>query len=163
MPDFGNSKLNRYNDRFFSQGVGSLSFSAVYHDLWHLSQMEKGRTEESVRQSADGLLFATRQAAPARSGDLRSGIIRLPDQEKTIFPRKVVYDIVIDRHMNDTFVKYTRSGKRYYYPASQEYGFRIGSGKRVPGLYYMRNTAMAYYVNHIENVVQGVTDMLEEL
>lgn len=163
MPDFGRSKLNRYTDRFYVDGFGRFAFSILYHDLHYLARMSGAQIEGPVRQSAAGLLFATRQAAPVRSGDLRSGIIQLPGKEKTSVFGKVVSDIVIDAGMNETFVKYTKDGTRYYYPASQEYGFRIGRGKRVPGLYYMRNTAMAYYAAHEENVVQGVMDMLEEV
>jgi hypothetical protein len=33
----------------------------------------------------------------------------------------------------------TKSGKRYYYPASQEYGFRTRSGVYVPGFHYLKN------------------------
>lgn len=163
MPDFGRSKLNRYQDQFFVTGIGRFSYSIQFHDMKALERMSDAHMEEPVRQSADRLLFATRQAAPVRSGDLRRGIIRAPGKEKTSVFGKVVNDLVFDGAMNDTFAKYTKSGIRYYYPASQEYGFRIGSGKRVPGLYYMRNTAMAYYATHEENVVQGVMDMLEEL
>ena len=163
MPDFGRSSLNRYTDRFYVDGIGRFSFSIQSPDLAHLARSSDAQIEGPVRQSAAGLLFATRQAAPVRSGDLRRGIIQLPGREKTPVFGKVVSDIVIDAGMNDTFVKYTKNGTRYYYPASQEYGFRIGRGKRVPGLYYMRNTAMAYYAAHEENVVQGVMDMLEEV
>ena len=163
MPDFGRSKLNRYQDQFFVTGIGRFSFSILYHDLKALERMSDAYMDAPVRQSAAGLLFATRQAAPVRSGDLRSGIIQLPGKEKTSVFGKVVNDIVIDAGMNDIFAKHTKSGKRYYYPASQEYGFRISRGRRVPGLYYMRNTAAAYYATHEENVVQGVMDMLEEL
>lgn len=163
MPDFGRSSLNRYTERFHAGGIGRFSFSAQYPDLKGFARMSDTRMEDPVRQSASGLLFATRAAAPVRSGDLQRGIIQLPGKEKTSVFGKVVSDIVIDAGMNDIFVKYSKSGERYYYPASQEYGFRIGRGKQVPGLYYMRNTAMAYYATHEEAVVQGVMDMLEEV
>ena len=163
MPDFGRSSLNRYTDRFYADGIGRFSFSIQYPDLKGLARTSEAHMEGPVRQSASGLLFATRAAAPVRSGALQRGIIQLPGKEKSSVFGKVVNDIVIDAGMNDIFVKYSKSGNRYYYPASQEYGFRVGRGKRVPGLYYMRNTAMAYYATHEENVVQGVMDMLEAL
>lgn len=141
----------------------AFSVQVRYPELADLARMSEAQIEGPVRQSVGGLLFAIRAAAPVRSGDLQSGIILLPGKEKTSVFGKVVHDIVIDAGMNETFVKYTKSGKRYYYPASQEYGFRIGKGKRVPGLYYMRNTSMAYYAAHEENVVQGVMKTLEEL
>lgn len=76
---------------------------------------------------------------------------------------KVVFDVTFDAAMNDKFVKLTKTGKRYYYPASQEYGFRIGRTRRKTGLYFMRDTAVAFYSEHENAVVDGVVDMLEDL
>ena len=163
MPDFGRSKLNRYTDRFYVDGFGRFAFSIYYHDLKALARTSEAQIEGVVRQSAAGLLFRTRAAAPYRTGALQSGLILAPGKERSALHGKVVNDIVFDAGMNETFVKYTKSGKRYYYPASQEYGFRISRGRRVPGLYYMRNTAAEYYGSHEEAVVEGVMEMLEEL
>lgn len=163
MPDFGNSGLRKYEDRFFVDGIGRFSFSIRYHDLAALSRMSEAGIEGPVRQSASGLMYRIRTSAPHRSGDLQRGLMVAPGREKTAVPGKIVNDIVFDRAMNDTFVKMSRSGKRYYYPASQEYGFRTVRGKRVPGLYYMRDTSAAFYSEHEENIVESVLDMLEEL
>jgi len=163
MPSFGNSSLRKYEDRFFVDGIGRFSFSIRYHDLQALSRMSEAQIEGPVRQSATGLAYQIRTAAPYRFGALRSGLMVAPGKERTATPGKVVNDIVFDRAMNHTFVKVSKSGKRYYYPASQEYGFRIGRGRRVPGLYYMRNTSAAFYSTHEENVVDSVLDILEDL
>lgn len=163
MPDWGNKSLCKYNDRFFVSGIGSFSFSILYHDLKALSRMSDAEIEGPVRQSATGLLFRIRANAPHRFGDLRSGLIVAPGHERSSSFGKIVNDIVFDAGMNDTFVKMSKSGKRYYYPASQEYGFRIGRGRRVPGLYYMRDTAAAYYSEHEEKMVESVMEILEDL
>ena len=163
MPDFGRSKLNRYTDRFYVDGFGRFAFSIHYHDLKALARTSEAQIEGTVRQSAAGLLFRTKEAAPYRTGALQSGLILAPGKERTPIHGKVVNDIVFDAGMNDTFVKYSKSGKRYYYPASQEYGFKIRKGKRVPGLYYMRNTAAEYYGTHENAVVDRVLEILEEL
>jgi len=163
MPDFGNSSLRKYEARFFINGIGQFSFSIRHHDLAALSRMSEAGIEGPVRQSATGLMYRIRTNAPYRYGTLQSGLIVAPGREKTAVPGKVVNDIVFDRAMNDRFVKVTRSGKRYYYPASQEYGFRIGRTRRQPGLYYMRNTSAAYFAEHENAVVESVLDMLEEL
>lgn len=163
MPSFGNRSLRKYEDRFYVDGIGRFSFSIRYHDLQALSRMSEAGIEAPVRQSASGLAYQIRTAAPHRSGDLRRGLIVAPGKERTAVPGKVVNDIVFDRGMNTTFVKTSRSGKRYYYPASQEYGFRIGRSKRKPGLYYMRDTSAAFFSTHEEAVVDSVLDMLEDL
>ena len=146
----------RYHGNAFSVHVR-------YSDLADLARTSDAQIEAPVRQSASGLLFATRQAAPVRSGALQSGLILMPGREKSAIHGKVVNDIVFDAGMNETFVKYSKDGTRYYYPASQEYGFGLRNGRRKSGLYYMRNTAAAYYATHEENVVSAVVKMLEEL
>jgi len=163
MPDFGNKSLRKYEDKFFVDGVGRFSFSVRFHDLAALSRISEAEIEGPVRQSATGLLYRIRTKAPSKSGALRSGL-KIPDgKEKSATYGKVVNDIVFDAGMNDTFVKFSRSGARYYYPASQEYGFRISRGRRVPGLYYMRDTSAQYYSEHENAVIKGVLDILEEL
>lgn len=163
MPSYGNRSLRKYEDRFFVDGIGKFSFSVSYHDFMALARSSGAEIEVPVRQSATGLMYRIRTNAPYRSGALQSGLMVAPGREKTAVPGKVVNDIVFDRAMNDTFVKMSKSGKRYYYPASQEYGFRIGRAKRQPGLYYMRNTAAEYFHEHEEVVVENVLDILEDL
>lgn len=83
-----------------------------------------------VQTSAGALAARIRTRAPKKSGDLISGIIPSPWEENSAYPGKIVRQVYMDAGMNDTFVKMSKSGKRYYYPASQEFGFRIS--KRIP-------------------------------
>ena len=163
MPSFKNPSLKKYEDRFFITGIGRFSFSIYYHDLAALSRLSEAEIEGAVRGSAEGLLSRMRTAAPYRSGALRSGLIVAPGREKSKAYGKVVNDIVFNAAMNNTFVKMSKAGKRYYYPASQEYGFKIGRRRRVPGLYYMRDAAAAYYALHEEAVVAKTIEILEAL
>lgn len=118
---------------------------------------------DTVRSSRDGLVSILRSAAPSKTGALRRGIVASPAAEATAAPGKIVYDIYMDEKMNDTFVKRNRTGKRYYYPSSQEYGFRLKNGGYKPGLYYMRDTAIRYASAHEENVKAGMDQVLEEI
>lgn len=103
-----------------------------------------------VQSAAGTLARIARTKAPKRTGALRVGIIPSPSQEKTAYPGKVVYDVFWDAKMNDTFVKYSKSGKRYYYPASQEYGFLVhqtslsGRVKHIPGKFFMSDSLVEY-------------------
>ena len=103
--------------------------------------LAQDKLDATVWATLDPVVATARRYAPQKTGALRRGIIRMPRLEKTRFPGKAVGEIVIDREMNDTFVKTTLGGKRYYYPSSQEYGFRSrtagGGEKRVPGKHYM--------------------------
>lgn len=163
MPSFTNSGLKKYEDKFYVSGIGRISFSIRYHDLMALSRISASEIEGPVRKSATGLTYRIRTNAPYRFGDLQRGIIPSAYAERTAAPDKVVYDIFMDPKMNDTFIKFTKSGKRYYYPASQEYGFRIGRARKQPGLYYMRDTAVEFFPEHEQIVAAGVQTTLEDL
>lgn len=163
MPSFGNRGLRKYEDRFYVAGIGSFSFSIRYHDLMALSRLSEAEIEATVRKSANTLAARIRAGAPHRTGDLQSGIVASATAERSAAQGKVVFDVTFDAALNDKFVKLTKTGKRYYYPASQEYGFRIGRTRRKPGLYFMRDTAVGFYSEHENAVVDGVIEMLEDL
>lgn len=125
------------------------------------------KVSEAVRMSAGKLVSLTRTAAPVKTGALRRGIVVSPVAERNATPGKTVYDVYMDDKMNDTFVKYSK-GKRYYYPASQEYGFRTtpgprGQSRRVPGRYFLKNTSVSYYDAHEAAVAEAVEKLLEDL
>ena len=145
----------------FHSGVFTMSIR--HSELTALSRVSEAEIEGPVRRSAEGLLYKIRTNAPYRSGALRAGLIVAPGREKSKTYGKVVNNIVFDAAMNDTFVKMSKAGKRYYYPASREYGFRISRGRRVPGLYYMRDTSAAYYSVHEEAVIESTMEILEAL
>lgn len=125
-------------------------------------RMDKTVTSRFVETAAGSLMATVRTNAPCRSGNLRRGIVASPWDEKTAVPGKIVREVYFDYAMNDTFVKYSKSGKRYYYPASQEYGYRIansGNGARVPGKYFMRDSVIEYYPDYVD----GVENLLKEV
>ena len=116
-----------------------------------------------VKSSAEALRDRAQVRAPKKSGDLARGIIVNPICERSSNPHKTVHDVVFDAGMNDTFVKMTKTGKRYYYPASQEYGFQTVNGKRVPGKYFMRDAAVDFAYEHRDRIAGGVERVLEEV
>ena len=82
-------------------------------------------------------LKAARAKAPWETGELSNGIIL--KGEKTRRKGKKVYQVTMNPAMNDIFVKTTKDGKRYYYPASMEYGFITRDGGYSPGFHYLRD------------------------
>jgi len=104
----------------------------------------------AAKKGATIALKAARQKAPYLTGELESGIIL--KGEKTTKKGKKVYQVTLDRAKNDVFVKISKSGKRYYYPASQEYGFITRNGGYVPGFHYLRD-ALAENAGQIEKTV----------
>lgn len=131
-----------------------------------LADVRKELTQiQALVETAAGTLAQRIQTkAPRKTGDLISGIIPSPWEENSKYPGKIVRQVYFDADMNDTFVKVTKSGKRYYYPASQEYGFRIAnrSGarvKRVPGKFFMQDTFIDYvpaFNQDVDNLIKKV-------
>ena len=110
-----------------------------------------------VESSAGALAVRIRTNAPKKSGDLIAGIVPSPWEENSKYPGKIVRQVYMDAGMNDPFVKVSKAGKRYYYPASQEFGFQIANRttlavrgpaaprrNRVPGKFFMNDTFIDY-------------------
>ena len=147
---------------FSAKGAGNITVSAKTEGLGDFQKVVQSM-DSVVRSSRDGLLTILHTAAPEKSGALRRGIVASTSAEKTATPGKVVYDIYMDDAMNDIFVKYAASGKRYYYPASQEYGFRLKNGGYKPGKYYMRDTTIRYAAAFEKDMTAGMDKALEAL
>mgnify|MGYP006872977164 CR=1 FL=1 len=159
---------------YYVGGVGRLSLDISDPEKKALAMNQEAverKLDGIMRRTASGLVSVTRTAAPVYtgppkrgvvSGALRRGIVPSPLAERSAVPGKVVYDVYMDSGMNDTFVKYSKNGTRYYYPASQEYGFRTAKGRK-GGLYFMRDTAVAYYPAVEEATAQAVGELLEEI
>lgn len=118
-----------------------------------------------VSTAVGRLAVVMRSNAPYLHGNLRRGIVPSPTAEKSASPYKVVYDVYWDERMNPIFVKKSKSGRRYYYPASQEYGFMIRHyvQKTKPAhfyktfspsssLYYARNRRKGYVPSREKHV-----------
>ena len=131
-------------------------------------QREIEQVRDIVQTAAGALAVRIRTRAPKKSGDLISGIVPSPWEENSKYPGKIVRQVYMDADMNDTFVKMTKNGKRYYYPASQEFGFRITYRKavtaqqaaarktRVPGKFFMNDTVIEYSPAFAEDVAKFV-------
>jgi len=92
----------------------------------------------AAKKGARIALKAAKAKAPFLTGALEEGIIL--KGEKTRRKGKKVYQVTMNPAMNDVFVKTTKDGKRYYYPASQEYGFITKDGGYVPGFHFLRDS-----------------------
>lgn len=161
MPTIINRSLCKYEDKRYSRSIGRLSYSASLRMA--IAQISDRELAPTVQRSVDVLVHRARMAAPIDTGALRSGIIRSPGPERSSKTGKVVYDLYMDPGMNDTFVKYTKAGKRYYYPSSMEYGFRLQRGGRYSGKYFLRDSAIAYAAEHAGRVVQLVENLIDDL
>ena len=103
-----------------------------------LAKVPQTVATSSARAGARIALKAAKENAPEDTGALKQGIILKGERTRT--RGKKVYDVMMDPAKNDIFVKMTKDGKRYYYPASQEYGFLTVDGGYVPGYRFLRRS-----------------------
>lgn len=118
-----------------------------------VGKMPPGKISKAVRAGSKVEVAAAKAKAPVDTGMLRKGIVARAETASRSKYKKF-YDVTMDKKMNDWFVSYrkkkltTRQGKkvalqrkRYYYPASMEYGFFARNGRYIPGFRYLRDTA----------------------
>lgn len=157
-------------------GVGRITVNAQALSTGRAVRECQTQAQDIVRRSSNGLLYTLRSSAPVKTGQLRSGIIPSPSAERSASPYKTVFDVYMDERKNSVFVKYTKSGKRYYYPASQEFGFRTRAkvrtykrkrrrsvAVRVPGKNFMRNSSVSFYPEHTKTVQEALDGILKEV
>lgn len=119
-----------------------------------LGKLPQKCVTKAAKKGAQIALKAAKQKAPFFTGALEEGIIL--KGEKARRKGKKVYQVTMNPAMNDVFVKTTKGGKRYYYPASQEYGFITKNGGYMPGFHYLRDSL----VDNKERIEKTVVDVL---
>jgi HK97 gp10 family phage protein len=95
---------------------------------------------KAVKNAAKIVLLAARAGAPVDTGALKKGIKLRAERRRY---GKRVYQIGVFGKSGGgaEFVKYSSTGKRSFYPASQEYGWTDQYGHYHPGYRYLRNAA----------------------
>lgn len=130
-------------------------------------QMQEKRLAQVARAGAIQAAKLARKYAPKKTGKLRRGIIVMPGIEHSRFVGKAVAEVVMDPAMNDVFQKSNPKGHHYYYPASQEYGFkrrvRGGGTKHVPGKHFMHVASRLEATDMEQRVTELVEDVLGSL
>lgn len=111
-------------------------------------QLNEEEITRFITTSVGRLAVIVRSRAPKKTGNLRLGIVASPWTEQSAKPGKVVKEVFFAYTMNDVFVKFSRNGTRYYYPASQEYGFfvenLVGHHRHIDGKYFMRDSSIQF-------------------
>lgn len=114
---------------------------SVSWDIKDIKRLEKAITAAggiarkqltpAVKGAMKPVLARTKELAPVRTGKLRSAISLKGERNRS--REKKVYQVTIPAKYNDDFVRRTSwysGNKRYYYPASMEYGFRYRTGAK---------------------------------
>lgn len=138
-------------------------------------QANQEKLNETVAAAIPEAVRLARKYAPVRKRyragqvpqQLRKGIIAMPGLEKRRFKGKAVGEVVMDRSLNSVFQKPGKKGHHYYYPASQEYGFkhrvRGGGMGRVEGKHFMHVASRVYEGAFTAKVANMAEDLFSEL
>lgn len=113
----------------------------------------------AAKDGAKIALTAAKALAPMDTGDLKRGIVMKGERAKR---GKKVYDIGMDPKMNDVFVKTTEKGERYYYPASQEFGFLKSNGEKVPGKHFLRDSLVNNAAQIEAKIIEKLTQLIDK-
>ena len=126
-----------------------------------LGQLPQKCVTPAAKKGARIALKAARANAPWETGELSNGIIL--KGEKLRKRGKKVYQVTLDPAKNDIFVKTTKDGKRYYYPASMEYGFITRDGGYSPGFHYLRDALVDNKTAIERTVVDELAKQIDKL
>lgn len=109
------------------------------HDLKLLEKFPTKYLTKAVKDGGAIILAETKRLAPKRSRTMINAmVVQLERSRKT---GKRVVQITFSSKYNSLLVKKSKTGKRSYYPASQEYGWIKRNGERVEGKHFMRDAA----------------------
>lgn len=97
----------------------------------------KKQLTPAVRKAMKPVLQTAKTKAPKDTRALSKSLKLMGEKSRS--PGKKVYQVGPDKTKNDIFAKISKAGKRSYYPASQEHGWTLPDGSKVPGKHYMRD------------------------
>lgn len=107
-----------------------------------LEKLPQKCVTKAARQGANVALRSAKGDAPQDTGLLKKSMKLVGERSK--IKGKKVYQVTFDEAFNgdgeNGLVKKSKiTGKRAYYPASQEFGFKTRNGGYIPGYRYLRH------------------------
>ena len=134
----------------------SVTITGVDEVIRLMQQVDKVSQSVVTRAAKAGANIVKKDAkanAPVRSGALKKSITMKAEKRKK---GKKVYDI---KFVGENLVKISKSGKRSFYPVSQEYGWMTKSGKKIipKKAGYLRNAIK----NNRTKVQQTMIDVMK--
>lgn len=126
-------------------------------DISKLERMPQKQITKGARKGANVILKQARANAPKLTGTMRKGIYLKAEKSRR---GKKVFQITF--RSKPEFVKVTKDGTRYFYPASQEFGFRTRDGGRVEGKHFMLGAMEEKKNEAAETMVQVIGEEIEK-
>jgi hypothetical protein len=120
---------------------------------------------KGVRKGANNILRDAKGDAPVYSGTMQHSL-KLKTETGNRKKLKVVIDVTFDSGYTYHFKGQDRTPPAttdYYYPGSQEYGFRTKNGGFVPGKYFMKKARDDNDGTFTDIVEQALNDEIDRL
>lgn len=118
----------------------------------------------AVRKAMKPVLQAAKSNAPVATGALKKGLVLR--SEKSGVKLKKVFVVGLDSKKNDIFAKESigpdGKKKRYYYPASQEFGFKKSNGGKVPGKHYLKRALDDNEDKVADDIIDGTIEQIRK-
>jgi hypothetical protein len=109
-----------------------------------------------AKEGADIVRDEAISRAKEDTGELKGGIISDVTWDKN--KSKAFAGAGMDRAKNDVFVKYSASGKRYYYPTSVEYGHGDPKKGERPFLRISLKKKRTAIKNHVASRIRAIVE-----
>lgn len=114
----------------------------LIRDINRLERMPQSQITKGVRRGANVILAEARARAPVKTGKMRRKLTLKP--ERSSRKGKKVMQITFQKvEKFPESVKIAKDGTRYYYPTSQNYGFKTRNGGRVEGKHFLEGAMQA--------------------
>lgn len=113
-------------------------------DIKTLEKMPQKQITKGVRKGANVILHEARARASERrkSGKMSKKLTIKAERSKR--KGKKVFQVTYQKvEKFPEAVKITKDGKRYYYPSSQNFGFKTRDGEKVDGLHFLEGAMQA--------------------
>lgn len=111
-------------------------------DISKLDKMPQKQITKGVRRGTNVILKEARARAPKLTGKLRRKLTLKPEKSKKR-GKKVMQVTFQSVEKFPEAVKITKDGTRYYYPSSQNFGFKTRDGGKVEGLHFLEGAMQA--------------------
>ena len=126
-------------------------------DIQKLERMPQKQITKGARKGANVILKDARARAPKRTGVMRKGIYLKAEKSRR---GKKVFQITF--RSNPEFVKITSDSTRYFYPASQEFGFRTRDGGKVEGKHFLTEAMQTRQAEAAAVMVETIGEEIEK-
>lgn len=130
-------------------------------DIKKLENMPQKQITKGVRRGTNVILHQARAMAPRRTGKLRKKLTLKPERSKK--RGKKVMQVTFQKvEKFPEAVKVAKDGTRYYYPASQNFGFRTRNGGYVEGKHFLEGAMQAKSSEAAKVIVEEIGKEIEK-